>query len=193
MGSLNASGGRQDAVMILNEGKFRTPETLPSPPLYLVIAPDGGCVDVYNVDVRGAATSCVAKKTTCPAGEDFTDSDDSTTDATCTACDTDEFKLANETTATSCTLKKTTCPAGEYLTDSDDSTTDATCTACETHEFKLANETTATSCTSKKTTCPAGEYFTDSDDSTTDASCAACMTDEFAVQGKVILNGDFAH
>eukprot|EP00937_MAST-01D_sp_MAST-1D-sp2_P001647 g1647.t1 len=120
---------------------------------------DTGCylfsaITDSNTDTRWRAwrpaisKSCAVKKTTCPAGEYFTNSPlvSTTADATCTPCNATAFKVGTNS-QTSCTAKKTTCPADKYFTDSADSTADATCTPCSADTVKVGTNS-QTSCTS---------------------------------------------
>merc|ERR1712228_900173 len=97
-------------------------------------------------------------------GEYFTDSTDSTADATCTPCPRGQFK-AEKNADIKCAPKKTECPAGQFFTPSTDSTADATCTACPRGQFKA--ETNDKNCEAHRT-CSPGSYESTAPSATND-------------------------
>jgi hypothetical protein len=119
-----------------------------------------------------AATSCVT--TACAAGFKFAPAIDSTTDATCTPCATNEFK-AGVNADTVCVAKKITCPAGEYFTASLDSTADAACVVCGAGTFN-AGDNADDECTAWRT-CLAGQGKSVEGSAIADIECETC-TDE---------------
>jgi hypothetical protein len=127
-----------------------------------------------------AATSCEAKTTTCPAGEYFTASADSTADSACTGCPALTFTSATGS-ATECT-PWSTCVAGEGKSADGSTTADTECETCTNADFKFSQIDDRSAC-QDHTQCDTGEGSTWeslSDATKAESTCAGCSSTEFS-------------
>ena len=121
------------------------------------------------------ATSCRAKRTSCPAGFALIPNDSLVMDHTCDPC-SETFYATGPSDRPFCDAKTMECSAGSYLTATD-TTQDNTCTSCGANEYKEGS-TVATACKPKTMECAAGSYFT-ATDKTQDNTCTGCGNSEY--------------
>lgn len=116
------------------------------------------------------ATDCILK-TNCAPGSFVESSGDSTTDRSCSACDSGTFTL--ETNAMECQAWSS-CAPGSFVESSGDGTSDQTCNGCASGSFSA--EANLASC-EQWTQCQPGEFVDVPGTATSDQACEDCPED----------------